>query len=122
MNAALKFPLQIANVPNSVLEEWDRKNRRIVREAGHLPSATPTELMHLPMEDGGLGLESLRLSVARIQIGRYITLLNMDSRSLAAEMTRAGRSDSRKREEEDTASTGGSRRSSKRGEWKLRSP
>jgi len=91
VNAALKFPLQIANVPNSVLEEWDRKNRRIVREAGHLPSATPTELMHLPTEDGGLGLESLRLSVARIQIGRYITLLNTDSKSLAAEMTRAGR-------------------------------
>ena len=91
VNSALKFPLQIANVPNSVLEEWDRKNRRIVKEAGQLPMATPTDLMHLPRECGGLGLESLRQSVARIQIGKYITLLNTDSSSLAAEMTRAGR-------------------------------
>ena len=53
--------------------------------------ATPTDLMHLPRECGGLGLESLRQSVARIQIGKYITLLNTDSSSLAAEMTRAGR-------------------------------
>jgi ribonuclease HI len=91
INAALKFPLQLAWVPNTVLEEWDRKNRKVVRTMGFLPVATPVALMHLPRKEGGLGLESLRQAVGRVQIARYITLLNTGNDSLAANMTRAGR-------------------------------
>ena len=49
------------------------------------------ELMHLPKEEGGLGLESLREAVGRIQIAKYVSMLNTDDRSLAAKMVRAGR-------------------------------
>jgi len=91
INAALKFPLQIAWIPVSVLEAWDTKHRKIVRDMGYLPKATPIELIHMPKNEGGLGLESLRLAVGRIQIARYVTLLNTHNGSLAANMTRAGR-------------------------------
>ena len=92
INAALKFPLQVANVPRSMLEEWDRRNRDIVRKAGYLPKATPPELIHLPRNEGGLGLESLRKAVSRVQIGRYMKMLNTDNKSLTARIVRAGRS------------------------------
>ena len=74
-----------------MLEKWDIRNRKIVRNAGALPLATPVELMHLPKSEGGLGLERLRLAIGRTQIDKYVTLLNTSDRSLAAQMTRAGR-------------------------------
>ena len=89
INTALKFPLQIAHVPKAVLEEWDRRNRQTVRKAGYLPVATPVDLIHLPKKEGGLGLERLATAVGRTHIATYVTLLNTES--LAADMTRAGR-------------------------------
>ena len=91
INTALKFPLQIAQIPDATLEQWDKQNRKVVRNMGYLPMATPVGLMHLPKKRGGLGLESLRQAVGRTQIANYMMLLNKDNTSLAANMTRAGR-------------------------------
>jgi len=90
INSALKYPLRIASVPLSVLRKWDSNNRRVVKEAGYLPTGTPTELMHLPKEQGGLGLESLELAVPRTQIASYLATIN-DMDNVTAAMTRAGR-------------------------------
>ena len=91
INTALKFPLQIANIPRADLRAWDRGNRRIVRKAGHLPTATPNDLIHLPKKEGGLGLENITEAMGRLQIEQYMHLLNGPNSSLAANMTRAGR-------------------------------
>ena len=36
INAALKFPLQLAWVPASTLEAWDKMTRRVVKSMGYL--------------------------------------------------------------------------------------
>ncbi len=91
INTALKFPLQIANIPRSELRTWDRGNRNIVRRAGYLPTAVPVDLMHLPKKEGGLGLENITEATGRLQIEHYMHFLNGPNSSLAANMTRAGR-------------------------------
>ena len=53
VNAALKFPLQVAAIPVTVLREWDSKNRGIVKKAAFLPKNTCPELLHLPKREGG---------------------------------------------------------------------
>ena len=63
INAALKFPLQVAAVPREVLRRWDSKNRGVVKRPAFLPRNTSPELMHLPAKQGGRGLQSLELEI-----------------------------------------------------------
>ena len=88
INTALKFPLQVANIPASVLAQWDSQNRGIVREAGSLPSLPP-ELLHRKREQGGLGLERLETAVKIVQLAAYIEMLNRED--LCGQVVRAGR-------------------------------
>ena len=53
INAALKFPLQVAAIPVAVVREWDSKNRGVIKRAACLPRSTFPELLHLPKKMGG---------------------------------------------------------------------
>ena len=59
VNAALKFPLQVAAISVTVLREWNSKNRGIVKKAAFLPRNTCPELLHLPKEEGDKGITIL---------------------------------------------------------------
>ena len=47
INAALKFPLQVAAIPRTVIKGWDSKHRGLVKKAGYLPRNTSPELLHI---------------------------------------------------------------------------
>ena len=68
INAALKFPLQVAAVPREVLKMWDSKNRGVVKNAAFLPKNTCPELLHLPTKQGGKGLQSLELEIDVLRV------------------------------------------------------
>ena len=40
INAALRFPLQMAAIPVAVLREWDSKDRSVIKKAAFLPRNT----------------------------------------------------------------------------------
>ena len=88
INAALKYPLRVANISNTALREWDTANRKVASRAGALPALAPM-VYHLPKDMGGMGLESLEQAVEKGQLEAYIEALN--SVGLNGEITRAGR-------------------------------
>ena len=81
INAALKFPLQVAAVPGTVLKEWDSKNRGIVKRAAYLQRSTCPELMHLPKREAGRGLPSLEHETDTLRIQTQMRLLNTESKA-----------------------------------------
>ena len=80
INAALKFPLQVAKMPAALLREWDRKQLSIVKAAGKLPRNTSPELIQLPKDRGGKGLQSIEKEVDTMRIQSQMRLLNSDSK------------------------------------------
>ena len=61
INAALRFPLQAAAMPVTMLRECDSKNRGIIKKTAFLPRDTCPELLHLPKREGeGSSLWSMR--------------------------------------------------------------
>jgi len=87
INAALKFPMQVANVPESTLNRWDTANRKLVCKAGKLPPMSP-EMIHLPKEQGGLGLQNLSEATKVKIISDQMRYLNQ-SHTIAGRVVRA---------------------------------
>ena len=79
VNAALRFPLQVAAIPVTVLREWDSKNRVTVKKATFLPRNTCPELLHLPKREGGRGLPCLEHEIDILRIQTRMRLLNAHS-------------------------------------------
>ena len=100
INAALKFPLQVAKMPVALLREWDRKHLSIVKEAGKLPRNTSPELIQLPKDRGGKGLQSIEKEVDTMRIQSQMRLLNSDSK--AGAVVRAAEKRRRKGKESKT--------------------
>jgi ribonuclease HI/exonuclease III len=75
INAAMRYPLQVAHMPKSQLRAWDAANRAVVRKAGSLPTQIG-ELLHEPRERGGAGLQSLEQGVTQARATDQITWLN----------------------------------------------
>ena len=99
INAAMKFPLQVAAVPVTVLREWDSRNRGVVKSAGKLPKNTCPELMHLPKKEGGKGLQSLEHEIDILRIQTQMRLLTTQSKAgdvVRAAKTRHDKGDERK--------------------------
>ena len=97
---AMLYPLQVAQVPRSLLKQWDLEHRKIVRRVGALPKAIPTPIFHLPDKSGsgGIGLTSMEDTVDTRRIQMQVQALN-DSRigtleeektQTQARITRAG--------------------------------
>ena len=40
INAALRFPLQVAVIPVTMVREWDSKNRSVIKKSALLPRNT----------------------------------------------------------------------------------
>ena len=78
INAAMKYPLQVAHIPTSILRQWDSANRTVIRRAGALPKSIG-DLLHEPKEKGGAGLQSLEMEVTRMRVADQIEWLNTDS-------------------------------------------
>ena len=99
ITAAMKFPLQVAAVPVTVLREWDSRNRGVVKSAGKLPKNTCPELMHLPKKEGGKGLQSLEHEIDILRIQTQMRLLTTQSKAgdvVRAAKTRHDKGDERK--------------------------
>ena len=66
----LAYPLQVAIVKDTVMQQWERHLREAVRSAGHLPCHLPVEMYYLPVEERGLGMRSLEAEVkgARVKM------------------------------------------------------
>ena len=60
---SLLYPMQVAAVPDSILRGWDASHRRAMRRAAGLPIGLPVRLCHLPVERGGLGIDSIETLV-----------------------------------------------------------
>jgi len=56
---SMLYPMQVAIVPDPILKGWDAAHRRAMREAAGIPASLPTHIYHLPVERGGLGIESI---------------------------------------------------------------
>ena len=100
INAAMKFPLQVAAIPVTVLREWDSKNRGVVKSAGKLPRNTCPELMHLPKKEGGKGLQSLEHEIDILRIQTQMRLLTTQSK--AGDVVRAAKARHDKGDERKT--------------------
>ena len=78
INAAMRFPLQVAHMPGSVLRAWDAANRKTIRNAGKLPTRMG-ELLHEPKAMGGIGLISIEEAVMKARAEDQIKWLNSES-------------------------------------------
>jgi hypothetical protein len=87
INAQLKYPLQVANVPDSVLDKWDAAHCRLVCKAGKLPPMSP-ELMYRPKDKGGLGLSSLKTLTKTKLAADQMMYLNQEN-TIVGRVTRA---------------------------------
>jgi ribonuclease HI len=76
INAALKFPLQVAAVSMTTLKKWDTAHRKIIKNTGKLPHNMSAYMIHAPKSEGGLGLESMVESVHTKLVADQITMLN----------------------------------------------
>ena len=94
INAALKFPLQVAAVPRAILKGWDSKHRGLVKKAAYLPRNTSPELMHMPKKLGGKGLQSLEHEIDILRVQTQMRLLNADSKAGAVVRAAKRRADS----------------------------
>ena len=103
INAALKFPLQVAKVPVTLLREWDRKHINIVKKAAKLSKNFSPEIIFLPKGKGGKGLQSIEREADIIRIQSQIRLLNSDSS--AGAVVRAAAKKSRFSKETNTIQT-----------------
>jgi hypothetical protein len=73
---SIAYPLQVAAVPRSVLERWDKTHRAILRRVGKLPMHMPPAVFHLPTELGGLGLKSMIDVVTELRIKMELAAKN----------------------------------------------
>jgi ribonuclease HI len=78
INAAMKFPLQVAHIPKTTLKQWDAKNRETVRKAGYIPKLA-SGLAHIKKEYGGMGLQSLEIEMTKGRIVDQMQWLNSES-------------------------------------------
>ena len=78
INAAIKYPLQVASIPKSTLHRWDTANRGVVRRAGALPRQI-SGLMHVPKSEGGVGLQSLVSAVEKERVADQVAWLNSET-------------------------------------------
>ena len=88
INAAMKYPLQVAQIPRATLRRWDSANRTVVRRAGALPKSLG-DLLHEPKEKGGAGLQSLEMETIRMRATDQIEWLNSDN--ITGQIVRAAR-------------------------------
>ena len=51
----LLYAAQVAVLPRSMLDNWDRAHRRVAKKLGRLPVSMPDAIMHLSKQDGGSG-------------------------------------------------------------------
>jgi ribonuclease HI len=86
INAAIKYPLQVAHIPNTTLRRWDSANREVVRRAGCIPKLA-SGLSHIQKEHGGMGLHSLEAEVERSRVTDQMIWLN--SNSMTGQIVRA---------------------------------
>ena len=78
INSAIRYPLQVAHIPRTTLRAWDSANRAVIRKAGALPVILG-EALHLPKDQGGLGLQSLEEMVGRQRVVDQISWLVADT-------------------------------------------
>jgi ribonuclease HI len=95
INAALKFPLQVAAIPKSTLKVWDSKHARIVKKAAYLPKNTCPEMLFLPKDMGGKGLQSLQLEIDTIRVQSQMRLLNSGGKAGVVVRAAKGRFETR---------------------------
>ena len=88
INAAIKYPLQVAHIPASTLRTWDSRNRATIRKAGFLPTHIGAA-MHLPKSAGGLGLMSMEKEIMEQRVTDQTWWLN--STTSAGAVVRAAR-------------------------------
>ena len=82
----MKYPLQVAHIPKTILRRWDSANIEVVRRAGHIPKLA-SGLSHTKKEHGGMGLHSLAAEVERTRATDQILWLN--STSVTGQIVRA---------------------------------
>ena len=94
----LLYAAQVAVLPRSMLDNWDRAHRRVAKKLGRLPVSMPDAIMHLPKQDGGVGLKSMvdEVAIAKVKLdlqARNDVCLSPKVRqgeSLLAKVVRAG--------------------------------
>ena len=75
----LAYPLQVAVLTDTAMQQWDRQLREVVRAAGHLPCHLPVQMYYLPVEDGGLGIRSLAAEVKGARVKMDVQARNVVS-------------------------------------------
>ena len=94
----LLYAAQVAVLPRSMLDNWDRAHRRVAKKLGRLPVSMPDAIMHLSKQDGGVGLKSMvdEVAIAKVKLdlqARNDVCLSPKVRqgeSLLAKVVRAG--------------------------------
>ena len=81
INAALKFLLQVAAIPRTVIKGWDCKHRGLVKKAAYLLRNTSPGLLHMPKKLGGKGLQSLEREIDIVSVQTQMRLINTDSKA-----------------------------------------
>ena len=64
----LAYPLQVAIVKDTIMQQWDKRLREAVRAAGHLPCHLPVHMYYLPVEEGGLDMRSMEADVKGVRV------------------------------------------------------
>ena len=64
----MRYVMDVAVIPKQVLKRWDTQCREVIRDCGSYPLSMPTEVYHMPVEENGLGLVSLKQEYAQIKI------------------------------------------------------
>ena len=72
----IKYPLQVAVVPRSVLKAWDDTHVALIRRKGVIDMDMPKDIMFMPEEKGGYGLTSMVDLVDRMRVEMYMQALN----------------------------------------------
>ena len=93
IDAALKFPLQVAAIPRTIIKGWDSKHRGLVKKAAYLPRNTSPELLHMPKKLGGKVLQSLKHEIDIVRVQTQMRLINTDSKAGAVVRAAKSRAD-----------------------------
>jgi hypothetical protein len=67
----IRYPLQVAVMPRSVLKAWDDKHIALIRQKGVIAKDMPKDNMFMPEEKGGYGLTSMVDLVDRMRVESY---------------------------------------------------
>ena len=81
INAALKFPLQVAAIPRTLIKGCDSKHRGLVTKAAYLLRNTSPELLHTPKKLGEKGLQSLEHEICIVGVRDQMRLANPDNKA-----------------------------------------